>query len=190
MSKDRSIATDALEVLGTLITNKEVGRDAIHLACLPAVCGDNWLAPGADVGLVNGEATINSLHIGIVDPFLKVPVLKGQKFLVVIYPRTITSLRHVWSHPDIAEDAEMISKVDPREEARIRLDEIARSLIDEGDDSLDYLICGMEDGYIQDGGRFEGMCSIEIPTEAWSLYETYTGRKIKPKEDVYFSCSC
>lgn len=196
MSKDRSIATDALEVLGTIITDKEVGRDAIHLACLPAVCGDKWLTPGADVGFTDGlaSATAKTL-VGIVDPFLKAPVSKGQKFLVVIYPRTITSLRHVWSHPDVAEDVdtnltETVATVDPVAAARIRLDQIARNLIDEGDDSLMYLMNGMRDGYISDGDRFEGYSSIDIPDEAWDLYKTITGNELQKREDVYFSCSC
>ena len=194
MSKDRSIATDALEVLGTIITDKEVGRDAIHLACLPAVCGDKWLSPGDDVGLVDGVATSGARNlIGIVDPFLKAPVAKGQKFLIVIYPRRITSLRHVWSHPDVPDESDFFAQSEPSTQASAlaRLDEIAREILNEGDKSLQYLLGGMEYGYISDGDKFEGYGNVDIPDRAWDLYKiAFPGKNVDRREDVYFSCSC
>jgi hypothetical protein len=94
----RSVATDALEVLGTIITDKDVGRDAIHLACEPVVAGQ-YLSPGQDIGIgPDGRAYRPGDEIkaiGIVDPFLRALVEPGQKFLLVVYPRTITSLRDV-----------------------------------------------------------------------------------------------
>ena len=89
----RKVSTDALETLGTIIDENEK-RDAIHLAVCPVVAKEK-LHPGQDVG---ADGTTKE-PVGIVDPFLKQVVLPGQYFWLVIYPRQINSLRHVWSHP-------------------------------------------------------------------------------------------
>lgn len=100
MSADnRSVHTDALATLGTIITPKEK-RDAIHLAVIPVKASERLL-PGDHITVV-GEVAYPSLinqGVGIVDPFLTTAVAEGETFWCVIYPRKITSLRHVWSHP-------------------------------------------------------------------------------------------
>lgn len=102
----RSVHTDALETLGTIIGDDE-HRDAIHLAVEPVEAGE-WLVPGQDISLVNGKAfNRTGKHVGIVDPFLKEPIAPGQKFWLVVYPRMITSLRHVWTHPSFADVPEV-----------------------------------------------------------------------------------
>lgn len=100
----RSVSTDALETLGTVIASNEK-RDAIHLAVEPVEAAE-ILWPGQHIGLdSNGKATNTrtAKYLGIVDPFLKDRVAPGQWFWLIVYPRQITSLRHVWSHPDFAE---------------------------------------------------------------------------------------
>jgi len=98
----RSVATDALETLGTIIDDK-AGRDAIHLAVEPVIAAMH-LNPGEDVGLLpDGRASKSDNPLGIVDPFLKGVVFPGERFWLVVYPRQITSLRHVWSHPAFPE---------------------------------------------------------------------------------------
>lgn len=101
MSGDkRSTVTDALKTLGSII-DETAARDAIHLAVEPIVAGQH-LAPGEHVKIENGSAWCTGIGhgVGIVDPFLAQPVLKGERFWLVVYPRQITSLRHVWEHPD------------------------------------------------------------------------------------------
>jgi hypothetical protein len=79
--------------LGEIITGDEK-RDAIHIAVAP-VTASVKLYPGERVG-VDGK---NLPHVGIVDPFLNGPVLPGQKFWLFLFPNTVTSLRHEWTHP-------------------------------------------------------------------------------------------
>lgn len=107
MSADtRSTHTDALATLGTIIDHTQK-RDAIHLAVLPAIAGEN-LEPGEHVflsktsGLAIGGLSVDP-NVGIVDPFLTVPVARGERFWLIVYPRQITSLRHVWEHPAFPE---------------------------------------------------------------------------------------
>ena len=52
----RSVSTDALETLGTIIGGGQ-GRDAIHLAVEPIEAAID-LYPGQDVGLVDGKAGV------------------------------------------------------------------------------------------------------------------------------------
>lgn len=107
MSGDkRSVATDALEVLGLPdLGGREVGRDAIHLAVEPAVAGER-LTPGGSIHRIKGlwYHCMITERLAIVDPFLTVHVDTGQRFLAIVPPRQITSLRHVWSHPDFPEE--------------------------------------------------------------------------------------
>ena len=98
----RSVSTDALDTLGMIITPAEK-RDAIHLA-VENVVATQYLEPGAHINFVYGSKSHvaeveRDEAIGIVDPFLQEPVEKGQRFWLVVYPREITSLRHVWTHP-------------------------------------------------------------------------------------------
>lgn len=99
----RSVSTDALETLG-MIHFKPESRDAIHLAVIPVIAAEH-LQPGQDIthidGMAYGAHTRGIAPIGIADPFLpKTAAIKaGDQFWLVIYPRMITSLRHVWEHP-------------------------------------------------------------------------------------------
>lgn len=84
--------------LGEIITGP-CSRDAIHIAVAPVFAGED-LAPGEHAGLdVNGHAKVDRPQIGVVDPFLRSPVKKGQRFHLFLYPNTVTSLRHEWTHP-------------------------------------------------------------------------------------------
>lgn len=215
----RTVATDALETLGTIIGPGE-RRDAIHLAVEPATAGC-MLRPGEDVAIVEGEAVsapqFGVKAVGIVDPFLEGVVAKGQRFWLVIYPRQITSLRHVWSHPDFPEepaadapDVAAIPGAAPSEEQRRASEAWLRDFIANADcPDYETLIAAAtgrhelntdpneDDGYrhssndgeyLHFGGRD---AHGEIPPEFWGHVECVTGIRI-PKEQraEYFSCSC
>jgi hypothetical protein len=59
MSGKHKVATDALETLGTIIDDS-AKRDAIHLAVIPAVAGEDLL-PGMHVQLADGVARFYNL---------------------------------------------------------------------------------------------------------------------------------
>ena len=90
--------------LGELITGP-AGRDAVHVAVMPVDAGEP-LEPGEWVGvMLNGKAYNAYAHgielLGIVDPFLEIGVNTGERFYLCLLPGTVTSLRHVWTHPGL-----------------------------------------------------------------------------------------
>ena len=96
----RSPHTDALETLG-MIHFKPEQRDAIHLAVEP-VEATQAFRPGEWVKIIDGKAYPSpaaTAH-GIVDPFLPRMVGTCERFWFIMKPRMVTSLRHVWEHPD------------------------------------------------------------------------------------------
>lgn len=180
IADNRTVATDALATLGTIIDASQK-RDAIHLAVIPVVAGMD-LVVGDDIGIRNGEAFNNGVqNIGIVDPFLKEAVHKGQNFWLVIYPRVITSLRHVWTHPAIENEATSTS-VD--QQAAIQwLTEYAERM----DTTYDKLIFAIEHN-----GCFDGQPNYydKDPQDCKPYYEIATGRRWPSGVSNYFSCSC
>lgn len=90
-----------LPAIGSLIPEGETAfRDAIHIAIAPVTAAET-LNPGEPVSFVLGEAVYDpsAKAIGVVDPFLEKQILPGQRFYIFIYPNTVTSLRHAWTHP-------------------------------------------------------------------------------------------
>ncbi len=208
----RTVSTDALETLG-MIHAREEKRDAIHLAVIPVTAGAN-LEPGEHVRLDKEglavrfyEGESETPAIGIVDPFIpKVwnngisygTIKPGDRFWLVIYPRVITSLRHVWTHPLIPDEAAHLqAKVDDaREESRKWLEAFAHRLFSyepshwesgEPISRLDYLLAGAESGGF---GTDIEYGELREPTEEfWMHFERYTGRKPINKPE-YFRCAC
>lgn len=193
MSSDkRSVSTDALATLGTII--EDGGRDAIHLAVEPVVAGEP-LAPGEDIGIENGIAYGKSDHIkkvGIVDPFLKDRVEKGQKFWLIVYPRQITSLRHVWEHPDFpqAHHTEIALQVASKlngdrdwvERFAADLDMTYNALMKA---AVRWITTG---DYHYDNTESYKNHYDKFP-EFWERYEKITGEQVSDKSS-FFTCSC
>ncbi|WP_199272495.1 hypothetical protein [Paraburkholderia acidisoli] len=169
MSADkRSVATDALETLGTIIDGSQA-RDAIHLAVEPVIAAHN-MEPGAHVGLMaDGRASeIADKHVGIVDPFLKDGVCAGERFWLVVYPRQITSLRHVWEHPDFARSPDVtLAPQYSESEQWIRnfADRVSLQydiLMDGARDWVDSQKRGSWGEYLCFGGLLEGECAGRV----------------------------
>ena len=201
MSGDkRSVSTDALETLGTII-DERAGRDAIHLAVEPVVA-DIRLFPGQDVGLdASGHATSMVPPLGIVDPFLKQPVQPGERFWLIVYPRQITSLRHVWTHPEFPESSAANPAMTSSEiwlrgwcsQSGVATYEQFIQAVKTGSSGKLDEPYGDFYGLTFDDGRF-CTCGYEnkevsIPNEFWDHLEVVTGQKFRTRTD-YFSCSC
>ncbi len=189
----RKVSTDALETLGTIIGPGEK-RDAIHLAVLPAVAG-MVLRPGEDVRMLDGVAVSCTRDdgVGIVDPFLQeARVPSGAHFWLVIYPRKINSLRHVWSHPALPDEPGVTEAkpgaVGSKEYSEQWLrDFCARSNCPGYEETLALAVESDGDSLHVDGQDASG----EIPPEFWDHVEVVTGRKINPESRAsWFSCSC
>lgn len=177
--------------LGQIITTDQT-RDAIHVAVAPLECGDSLVYPGRHVGLSAGVfSEWAKPYIGILDPFLTRPVELGQKAWIYLYPGSITSLRHQWSHP--AFDAATDTYAAMGLPALDHVAWIARCAQDCDGLSYDQLMEAADnyvrtgDHFIQ-GGRFEGVC---LPEEFWVHYQAVRGVEVPTnKQGSFFSCSC
>jgi hypothetical protein len=118
----------------------------------------------------------------------------GEIFWIFLYPCTITSLRHVWTHPALpsentpsinrspteASEAWLRSFVDGLD-SNVSYKSIVAKAIDYEDDYDDYR------EYLIFGQEIYG----EIPPEFWVHIEAVTGKTVhNQKRAKYFSCSC
>ena len=193
---ERKVSTDALETLGMIIDDTQK-RDAIHLAVAPvkAAC---LLRAGEHILIEDGVASPASMNEGhgIVDPFLSVPVTAGQTFWFVMYPRKVTSLRHVWSHPDFPDEvgvsAAPVAGPVGTSEAWMRAWAIKHMSDDYyGDydkplsDEQAYANA-IEAGHTNHAGPYESAREY-IDSVWWDHWEAITG--CKGDREMYFSCS-
>jgi hypothetical protein len=83
--------------MGRLITG-DAGRDAVHVAIAPTTAPCE-LRPGQHVDAHGNPEGPGACPVGVVDPFLHDPVRPGERFWLFLYPNSVTSLRHEWTHP-------------------------------------------------------------------------------------------
>src|ERR1700726_744205 len=97
---------DTQKLIGTIL-NENAQRDAIHIAVVPLIAGED-LHRGAPIGLAYRtkdtakyrEKYYGWKPIGIDDPFIAdYRVKKGQRFFCFLYPGTVTGMRHNFRHP-------------------------------------------------------------------------------------------
>lgn len=184
--------------IGSVITGKQF-RDAIHIPIAPITAGMD-LNPGDSIIVANSGiamlATDDQYAVGVIDPFLKNTVIKGQTVWLFLNPGSVISLRHDWVHSAFVTD-------DMREESKQWLinfcnthdcpsyDTVMNGIQGKfylDDEDTKYYANG---GYINDDYlHFNSVdAHSSIPDEFWEHVEVVLGKrpKYRPK---YFSCSC
>ena len=169
--------------LGKIITQGNT-RDAVHIA-VASVTAIKQLFPGEHIGVsAEGVAGPSEHPIGIVDPFLTAPVKASEQFWMFLYPNTITSLRHEWTHP-----AFVVAAVKSTSELWIeafaaeldqtysRLMNIAQLFVEQGD-------------YTYDNEEiYKDVDSSKWPM-FWQHFQIVTGTIVSDLSAVPFTCSC
>lgn len=185
-------------ILGTLCP-PEATRDAVHVAIAPVIAGIH-INPGQHVGLtVNGLADPKRPPIGVADPFLSGPIIKGERFYLFLYPGTIQSLRHEWTHPGF--DGEQGTTYEsPREKVRnVTEKEAAEAWIARFAEDIDMTVNKLmtaADDYVENDeythmGEDESYKGRDDWDEFWSRYKIVRGKTdIKTGGWAPFSCAC
>lgn len=176
--------------LGQLIDG-EGSRDAVHVAIAPMIAGER-LTPGQHIGISDdGKASAAASHIGVVDPFLTSEVQAGSKFCLCLYPGTIKSLRHVWTHPAFPVAEEPLLDAKAKAERWIR-DYAHRNCpyYDTADEAYRGFMSHVDDGMIfYYGSDLHGTYELEEADELFANLSIVLGRPVGPS-DFEYSCSC
>lgn len=174
--------------IGQIITDEQP-RDAIHIAVAPVVAAEK-LFTGQHIGMTpEGTATTHVFNpIGIVDPFLRVPVEQGMRFWMFLYPGSVTSLLHVWSHPAFEKHA-------PRSPQQLESEKWLRAFADEWGMDYEEMIrrTTAGEGITAFGRSISGWSELgEDAGRFWSHLQILTGKMFSAehRENTYFSCTC
>ena len=167
------------------ICSKYAERDAVHVAIAPVVTNEGAL-PGGHVGLLEGdEETVTKntrKKIGIIDPFLQGKIKKGTRVYLVLYPGSITSLRHHWFHPSFTKE------VSDKDASVAWMNKFASSVGLSYDEVMSFL-----DNSDDSGCHFgDDRQSDEAYDNRYDLlrhYEIITGTTFI-NNDISFRCSC
>ena len=184
--KRRHEMSDKVKV-GQLQPKGLTERDAIHVAIAPVVA-QTELAPGKHIGADGSE---RKPHVGIVDPYLKTAVQQGDTFYLFLYPGTVTSLRHEWTHPQFKA---VSSSVNPeRATAELYLKMVAMKIkpySDSEEDAFQSLLSDLREKHIHFWGtKGNNVDDLPDPKEIKKQARIYLGLPID-WEDFEFSCSC
>lgn len=148
------------------------GRDAIHIAVIPQI---------ADRVMYPGEHLVH----GIVDPYRTLTVRPGDTYWLLLYPQTITSLRHEWVHPAFP-NTEPASKETPQKVIQRFAGRCDLSYLEMLEIGRGYLING--DSYYDND--LNALHSSDDWNEFYNAVAELEG--LTPVTDHYppFSCAC
>ncbi len=189
--------SETVKTLGTII-DADQQRDAIHVAVAPVICGAGELRPGMHVGFCEaGDHERVTAHpydgvmVGIVDPFLTVAVQKGERFWLFLYPGSITSLRHDWTHPafEPATKAHAVHQSDSEAWLRAaaeRIDIGYHGLMRAAQEWVEY-----EEHTVQHNAESWRDSGIGNDPEFWHHYEVMTNTVVpEDRKRSFFCCTC
>lgn len=178
--------------LGQLVgAHEEAHRDAVHIAVVPVVA-KNRLLPGAHVCVDAGVAFLGKNPLGVVDPYLRRPVEAGERFYLFLYPRTVTSLRHVWTHPAfLSEEAEATVNMLSASDSVTWLKEVASRFQIDYEELVHRAATG---GGVTFGTESYRDMFDDAKEEGafWHHLEIVTGQHYSDahRSNTFFSCSC
>jgi hypothetical protein len=175
--------------LGKIITSEQP-RDAIHIAVAPMTAAER-LSPGQHVAVIGNEAWGSSGEtVGVVDPYLKAAVKKGQRFWLFLYPGSIRSLRHEWTHPAFGAAPPVDTKSASEKWMRAwAMEHVSTDYYGDGgtrDEDSAYAFA-IRAGFDMSVGPYES-AREHIDNEWWGHWENITGSR--GQRDGYFSCAC
>lgn len=186
--------------LGRLIEGDDAQRDAIHIAIIPLIIGEDYMQHGERFRLKYGSKTIAlsgeyengaTPTLGILDPFIDTfkSIMEGQKVWGFLFPGTVTGMRHHWKHPsfDKEETPENIYEVWLREFAdkwNFNFSQLIEAGIGEGKE-LPYVVANGFDLHTAD--ELEG-----DEEKFWYNLEMYTKKNFSPehRKGLTWSCTC
>ncbi len=193
---------DATATLGTIHSQDEK-RDAVHLAVYQVELGMD-VKPSSPLIIIDGKAYLaekNESAIGIADPFIKTKgkIKEGSKIWLVLYPGMISSLRHVWEHPefkssesDSASQNQQIIDNDKSQAFQVSYEYLSDFADDIGITTANLIECAQD--YLATGQYHNGGAECEgewICDEFWNHYEVVTKTEVvQHNRGNFISCSC
>lgn len=166
----------------------KVQRDSIHVPIMQVVAGE-LLKPGEHIGLRDGKAYKTDVKLlGNVDPVRTTCAIAGSRFWMWVYPGSIDSLTHTWTHQFIDSDISNSPLAIQNATAKIQAEAAALGM------TYDELVEGateyMRSGeYMCQGGRFEG---CYLSDDFWPAFFAVFPEEAKEGRYLgsFFSCSC
>ena len=183
---------DAANAIGSVLPKgHQFTRDAIHVAVMPVIAGEDYMHRGDKVKIKFGTTNVvlsdeynDDDYLGIIDPFLPERTIReGDAIFVFLRPGTITGLRHEWTH--LILDCEPASL----SEAEIWLHEFAERWRFDYEEMIREAMS--KDGCIVARGRdlhSAGELDHGEEERFWECIKSLTGKD--KDESVSWSCTC
>jgi hypothetical protein len=179
------------------LTTPNANRDAIHVAIIPVI-SDEVLSAGAHVGVVSMSSMGVKVSrnaktkIGIIDPFLKeLYTSKNSACWLFLYPKTVTNLRHDWSHPDLDKE-NFVNKSTQKEISQNWLWDYARRHDNYNSPRVAYetLIDNAYNGdIVYQGHDLHSIDELDSAEELMFHLSVVLGKKVT-LDDFNYGCSC